>query len=121
MWGCSIEPTEDPENPFCFEISHPDRKSFFLKASSEQEMDDWIQAILNIVETGKMEQKIKRELFWMTHFGPEKREITWDAFFTALKKDISCEIEPEVEHRLRFVIGTFAASKSNSQFPIFPS
>merc|ERR1712232_578841 len=81
LWECSVDPSEDRESDYCFEISHPDRRTFFLKASSEEEMQDWLEALTKIIDTGRMEQKVRRELFWMTHFGPEKREVTWEEFF----------------------------------------
>ena len=76
-------------------------------------MEEWVNACINIIETSKMEQKIKRELFWMSHFGPEVREVQWHQLFSKLNEDMGKEISKEEELQLRFIVNTFAAKNQS--------
>ena len=64
LWGCDISETPDAPVDGCFEVSHPDRPSFFLQASDETEMNDWANALLTVIDEWKVEQARKRERFW---------------------------------------------------------
>jgi hypothetical protein len=41
LWDCRVEPNTERQFQNCFEVNHPDRRTFYMITTSAQELNEW--------------------------------------------------------------------------------
>jgi hypothetical protein len=81
LWDCKVEPNQDREISHCFEVNHPDRRTFYMASSPRalslplmlllvqvttgpKEMNEWVEVLRKCVRDGSKARKAKVATFW---------------------------------------------------------
>jgi hypothetical protein len=107
LWDCKVEPNVERAFQNCFEVSHPDRRTFFMITTSPKELNEWVDALRKVVREGTRARKLKATTFWEGAFG-EETSVKWARFCAALKEHVGENFDRATEDKVHFVLATLA-------------
>lgn len=75
---------------------HPDRRTFYMVTASPKELNEWVEALREVVRAGIKARKSKVNSFWQRAFGDET-SVKWPVFRDALKEHLTDDFDVSTE------------------------